>query len=217
MFKFIFVLFIALLTIVIFTYSYFGGKKNNRDEDIKDMFITEEETDTGFDTNTNDIEIDSSELDDVVESDEENSKGNQDEEFEESSENISSVDDMETINSTKFGSAKVERAKEISIDVATMWLEQDDDKKEWKAVSTSSFLDFVEKNLVVDADVNKRKVDRVEVFALSDEREKEMTIEARVTWYFERDGELFDEHKHLLYITFTMDKDEPKVSELLVM
>lgn len=198
MFKFIFVMGVGALVVFISLFSFFS--KDN-DEDLDDMFYQDEDP---FDVIFPDEDAnDNKGIEDPEDKEEDIS-------LDEPMDSSGDIENMEQHNEDKFGADKVRKAEKIAEDVTTMWLEHDDNFDKWEGVSTPSFFNVVKENVFPD-DAFAREVDYVETFILADQRENEMTIEARVLWYFTSDGDLHSPQKQLLYITFDMSGDDPLV------
>lgn len=204
--KFIFLVIVGVGVIVYGVYSIFGNDKND-EENIEDMFIPDEEIEVGSfdeldldDLDFNSLDID---LDDENDEDNKNDDGNtEDYDFEKQAIKL-------------LGENKVQKSKELAIDVVTMWLEEEPDLDKWNKKVTKDVLKYVESHVFSSTDGVKRVVDKVDVFVVDPSSKEEIILEVVPTFYFDIDGELFERQQKLFYITVKIDDKNYVVKELV--
>jgi len=201
MFKFVFVLAIGLLASGIFAYNYFGDEKD-KEEDFKDAFDVEN-NEGNYDLNDFDIEdfdLDDSDVNEEVKEDIE--------------EEVGWKSDDE-INKEKFSEKDLERVKSLSKEVVRMWIEEDDDEKKWKDISSTSFFDYMKENIIDAFETRDKTVSKIDVFLPSDSKTDSITSESIIEVYY--DGDKSKKVEFVVLVTFEFNGDKPFVSELVVL
>src|SRR5699024_4130623 len=201
MFKFVFVLAIGLLASGIFVYSYFGDEKDE-EEDFKDAFDVEN-NEGNYDLNDFDIEdfdLDDSDVNEEVKEDIE--------------EEVGWKSDDE-INKDKFSEKDLERVKSLSKEVVRMWIEEDDDEKKWKDISSTSFFDYMKENIIDAFETRDKTVSKIDVFLPSDSKTDSITSESIIEVYY--DGDKSKKVEFVVLVIFEFNGDKPFVSELVVL
>src|SRR5690625_683359 len=197
--KFIFIFVIALLTLVISFYSFFG---NGDDENVEDMFNTNDDGDD--EAFSIDDYIDDDSQDENIELDEELDEDLEEGEAE-SDDNESDQDnhshDFEEEIVDKFGEERTARAKEIAEETMTLWLQDETDIDVWEALVTEEYLEILQDELVTSDDSVNREIDTMQLYTVQSNNEDEILFEVEVEWYINQNDQLVDKQGKLFYIT----------------
>lgn len=190
--KFIFLLIVGAVLAVIVMTRFFG----NDDDHVNDEFYSNEEE--FFINSSDELEID---LENENITDEEML--------------IEEEPDFEEQYKEKYGLKSYEQAKETAQEVVKMWLEEEDDETKWKELSTSSFFDEVQKEIVPYSDGTIRQVVNLEAHSASPE-EDDIRLGVLASWNVINNETIISQQTKLFYVLLTTSDDQVWVVKELV-
>lgn len=223
LYKFIFLVIIAILAIVFYLYNTFGS---NDEEDVEDMFRSESEEKAGDDEESNDFQLEDYDLDfdeengdeksssntNDGESNEETTDTNEDEEVVEEDD----VDDYETLDEfdyesnyiDQFGEANYERSLTRAEKVLRFYLTEDmGDNPEFKKIEKEVTDGFLKKLKNRDNQITKR-IDSLEIFPAEPVNDDELIIGGIVE---------YGGNSEFFHVVFTTEDDVFLVDKIVSM
>ncbi|ALX47650.1 hypothetical protein [Lentibacillus amyloliquefaciens] len=125
-------------------------------------------------------------------------------------------DQHETTYQKQFGHQAVTSAKEQAKEGLALYLSQISDWDKWEGVVTSSFLKEIKQAIPAVKEANvERRIESIELFASNASQSNNMVFGAFATWHVTSNERVANQRTQLFYLTMVQQNDQWLVNKLV--
>ncbi|WP_010531163.1 hypothetical protein [Lentibacillus jeotgali] len=208
LYKFIFLLIVALLIIAMYVWKW---TTDNVEKQNPESLFDESQQETEQPPELQEDKIDealSAKPDLNAEQDTQNAT--------EDNNNQQTEDQHETTYQKQFGAQAVTTAKEQAKQGLALYLSQIADWGKWKGVVTPSFLEEIKQSIQTVKEANvERSIESIELFASNASQSNNMIFGAFASWHITSNGRVTNQRTQLFYLTMVQHNDQWLVNNMV--